>query len=245
MRLTMLDFGQIDMDLRVIMPASAPGQRTIVPVPGYLLQTADATILIDTGMPRAILRDSSSIAPWMRALGGEAAHATAALARLGLAPHDLTQIVATHFHFDHAGGLAEFPGIPIVVQEAALAAARAGNPQQQAYANAPGLIWQEINGDHELLPGVQLFLTEGHAPGHQSVLVNLPGAERFLLAIDAIYTPAQLAADDWGAYSDRTAARASARRVQELATKHAATLIYGHDPAQWATLRHAPAYYGE
>lgn len=245
MQLFVLDFGQIDMDLRVIMPASQPGQRQLAPVPGYLIRTADATILVDTGMPRAILRDSSSIAPWMRAIGGEDAHATAVLHRLGVAPTDLTQIVTTHFHFDHAGGLDEFPGVPIIVQREAVAAARAGNATQQAYVNTPGLVWQEIAGDYHLAPGVELLLTPGHASGHQSVYVELSPTEKFLLAIDAIYTPAQLAADDWGAYADQAAARASARRVQELAAARGATLIYGHDPAQWASLRHAPAYYGE
>ncbi|CAA9588007.1 MAG: hypothetical protein AVDCRST_MAG18-4274 [uncultured Thermomicrobiales bacterium] len=245
MRLYALELGRIDMDQRVIMPASPPGQRITIPVPGYLIQTGDATILVDTGMPRAILRDSTPIAPWMRALGGEEAHATAAIARLGLAPSDLTHIVATHFHFDHAGGLPEFPGIPIVAQRAALAAARGGNAQQREYVNAPGLLWQEIDGDHDLAPGVRLLLAAGHTPGHQAVLVALPGAASFLLAIDTIYSRQQLAADDWGAYADPDAARASARRLQDLAAAHDATLVYGHDTAQWATLRHAPAYYGD
>ena len=243
MRLYALEYGRIDMDQRVIMPAAQGGRRIVVPVPGYLIQTGDALILVDTGMPRAILRDSTPIAPWMRALGGEEAHATAALARLGHAPSDLTRIVATHFHFDHAGGLPEFPGVPIVAQRAALAAARE-NSRQREYADAPGLVWQEIDGDHDLAPGVRLLLAEGHTPGHQAVLVALPGGESFLLAIDTIYTRDQLATDDWGAYADKDAARASARRVQDLAAAHGATLVYGHDAAQWATLRHAPQWYG-
>ncbi len=245
MRLYALEYGQIDMDQRVIMPASAAGQRMVVPVPGYLIQTSEATILVDTGMPRAILQDGSVLAPWMRPLGGEAAHARETIARLGLAPSDLTQIVATHFHFDHAGGLPEFPGVPIVVQRAAVAVARAGNAQQQAYLNAPGLIWQEIAGDHDLVPGVTLLLAEGHTPGHQAVLVALPGEQPLLLAIDTIYTSGQLAADDWGAYADKDAAHASAARLQRIATERGALLVYGHDAAQWATLRHAPTWYGD
>jgi N-acyl homoserine lactone hydrolase len=72
----------------------------------------------------------------------------------------------------------------------------------------------------------------------------LPGGPAFLLAIDTVYTANQLATDDWGAYQDKDAARASAARVQALATERGATLVYGHDPAQWATLRHAPEFYG-
>jgi N-acyl homoserine lactone hydrolase len=44
-------------------------------------------------------------------------------------------------------------------------------------------------------------------------------------------------------YTDPDRARASARRLVELANAEGALLIYGHDPAQWPTLRKAPAYY--
>ncbi|MDP9371216.1 MAG: MBL fold metallo-hydrolase, partial [Chloroflexota bacterium] len=95
----------------------------------------------------------------------------------------------------------------------------------------------------DLLPGVRLLETGGHTPGHQSVLVTTPTDGPFLLAIDAIYNRAQLAADDWGAYADREAARLSARRIQALAEQTGATLVYGHDAAQWRDLRHAPEHY--
>jgi N-acyl homoserine lactone hydrolase len=244
MRLYALEYGQIEMDKRVITPADTSGERFTVPVPGYLIQSGDATILVDTGMPRDILRDPSPLAPRMRPLGGEAAHAVETIGRLGFAPSDLTHIVATHFHFDHAGGLAEFPGVPIVVQRAALAEARITTAYRSLFAADSGFIWQEIEGDYELAPGVRLIATPGHAAGHQAVLVELPGGPAFLLAIDTVYTANQLATDDWGAYQDKDAARASAARVQALATERGATLVYGHDPAQWATLRHAPEFYG-
>ncbi len=245
MRLYALEYGQIDMDKRVIMPADTSGERFTVPVPGYLIQSGDATILVDTGMPRAILRDSGPLALRMRALGGDDAHAVETIARLGFKPSDLTHIVATHFHFDHAGGLAEFPGIPVVAQRAALAEARITSAYTPLFAADSGFIWQEIAGDYDLAPGVRLIATPGHAAGHQAVLVELPGGPSLLLAIDTIYTADQLATDDWGAYKDKDAARASAARVQALAAAHGATLVYGHDAAQWATLRHAPGYYGE
>lgn len=50
----------------------------------------------------------------------------------------------------------------------------------------PTLRYQLIEGDIELLPGLTLLETSGHAPGHQSVLVRLPQTGPVLLAIDAV-----------------------------------------------------------
>ena len=243
MRLYLLELGRIDMDRRVIMPASPPGERIVLPVPGYLIQTEDANILIDTGMPRAILNGTDDIGPLMRPIGGAGAHVTAQLAAIGITPARVTHVVATHFHFDHAGALSDFPQAVIVAQRAAVEAAQAGRPREQALVNAPGMRWQLVEGDADLVPGVRLLRTDGHAIGHQSVLVTLPRDGAFLLAIDAIYSREQIAADDWGAYVDPNAARASARRIQDLAASMGATLVYGHDAALWEGLRHAPAYY--
>ena len=243
MRLYRLQLGRIDMDRRVIMPASPPGERIVLPIPGYLIQSDDATILVDTGMPRAILDGTDELGPLMRPLGGAGVHVTAQLAAIGIAPAMVTHVVATHFHFDHAGALGDFPQAAIVAQRAAVEAARVGRPREQALVNAPGLRWQLVEGDADLGPGVRLLRTDGHTIGHQSVLVTLPRDGAFLLAIDTIYSREQLAANDWGAYVDPDAASASARRVQELAASMGATLIYGHDAARWAELRHAPAYY--
>jgi len=38
-------------------------------------------------------------------------------------------------------------------------------------------------------------------------------------------------------------ARASAERLVEMARVEEGLLVYGHDPAQWNTLRKAPEFY--
>ena len=236
MRLYLLDLGAIDMDRRVIMPASAPGVRFHLPVPGFLIRTdSGATILIDTGMPREFLTTAPVPGARMRPACGPDAYVVDRLHDLGLRPADVTHVVATHSHFDHAGGLGEFAHATVVAQRAEVAAPPRPFP--------PDLRWHLLDGDAEPWPGVRLLATPGHTPGHQSVLVTTGVDGAFLLAIDAIYNRDQLAADDWGAYIDQDEARSSARRVQELARQTGATLVYGHDPEQWATLRHAPACY--
>ena len=244
MRLYVLDLGGIDMDRRVIMPASPPGERLRLPVPGYLIRAdGGATVLVDTGMSREVLSGAIDLGERMRPVDTAGASAVERLATLGVRPADITHVVASHFHFDHAGGLGDFPTATIVAQRSAVEAARAGSGTARAIVTNPALRWQLVEGDVDLLPGVRLLETGGHTPGHQSVLVTTLTDGPLLLAIDAIYNPAQLAADDWGAYADQEAARASARKVQALAAATGATLVYGHDPEQWQGLRHAPDYY--
>ena len=48
---------------------------------------------------------------------------------------------------------------------------------------------------------------------------------------------------DIDAYSAPDAARASARRLAEMAERDGALLLSGHDPHQWATLNKAPEFY--
>ena len=244
MRLYCLDLGWLDLDRRVIMPGSPAGERLRVPVPAYLVEAGShGTVLVDTGMSRPVLTGRQRFGDAIRPVDTAGAYVVDRLSALGVEPASVTHVVATHFHFDHAGGLGEFAHATIVAQRAAFEAARQGSILERAAVDQPGLRWQLVDGDTDLLPGVRLLDTSGHTRGHQSVLVTLGSGRRFLLAIDAIYTRAQLAAEDWGAYVDPEAARASARKVQELAAQTGATLVYGHDLEQWQSLRHAPEYY--
>lgn len=243
MKLYALQLGAVDLDQRVILPASAPGARMTVPVPAYLVEYADGErLLIDTGMPLDALEGEAGFGDRMRPVGGTGAYVGNALRALGVVPESIGVVVATHFHFDHAGGLDAFAHATIVAQRRAVEAARAGSAWERRLVDAPGRQWRLVDGDVELVAGVRLLETSGHTIGHQSVLVDT-GRRRMLLAIDCIYTQAQYESGDWGAYVDREAAIASAEKLRDIARNEGADLIYGHDIAQWATLRHAPEYY--
>ena len=78
-----------------------------------LVETGDGLLLVDTGFGT---RDCIAPTPFMRtmmALGGSRRdpEETAArqVERLGYALKDVRHIVLTHFHYDHASGLPDFP----------------------------------------------------------------------------------------------------------------------------------------
>lgn len=214
------------------------------PVPGYLVQTDEGqNVLIDTGVPR----DRGADSPF-RVDEGE--DVISQLGRLGLAPEDVDYLVCTHYDIDHAGNHAAFPAAELVVQRAHHEAARGGMPRLQplrAQWDQPDERFRFVDGDAELLPGLELIDTSGHVPGHQSVLVRLPETGPVLLTIDAIQNQ-HLADPDTRAMTpfdhDEAGVRASTRKLMDLARREGAALVvFGHDPEQWHGLRKLPDFY--
>lgn len=114
------------------------------------------------------------------------------LARAGFLPEDVTKVILTHLHFDHAGAATKlgpggkpvprFPNARHYVQQKEWNAALTPNRRSRAsYAPADFLPIQEagllelIDGDFQLEPGIELTITGGHTPGHQVVLLHSDG----------------------------------------------------------------------
>lgn len=214
------------------------------PVVCYLIETSDGKhILVDSGQPRDYQPPAGITLPQDEGVIVE--H----LADLGLRAADIDLLICTHFDIDHAGYHDVFPQAELLVQRTHYELARRGHPRYapaRPHWDHPGLRYRLIEGDLEILPGLTLLETSGHAPGHQSVLVQLPHTGRVLLTIDAVplerlFTPDRRAtpADD-----DEEQLRASTRKLWDLVTHEEIELvIFGHDGAQWQTLKRAPACY--
>jgi glyoxylase-like metal-dependent hydrolase (beta-lactamase superfamily II) len=115
----------------------------------------------------------------------------AALERAGLDPDAVTDAVATHLHFDHAGGFAyrapdggirlSLPRAIHHIQRRQWEAALGPNEKDRASffpeyllpIERAGLL-ELADGVVEIFPGVTLIPTDGHTPGHQVVLVSTP-----------------------------------------------------------------------
>jgi N-acyl homoserine lactone hydrolase len=78
-----------------------------------------------------------------------------------------------HLHFDHCGGNCLLAGRPVFTQRIELETARhAANYTLPELIDPPGIRYEELSGETEILPGVLLIPTPGHTAGHQSLIVR-------------------------------------------------------------------------
>ena len=122
-----------------------------------------------------------------------------ALAPLGIAPEAVTQLIVTHLHYDHAGGLHLFPNATLHMQAA-----------EMAYATGPCMCHDTLrmpftaahvceavkrlysgkvvfhDGDAEIAEGVTVHKIGGHSRGLQAVRVRTQ-AGWMVLASDATH----------------------------------------------------------
>ena len=212
-----------------------------IPIVCYLAQTDDGkNILIDTGLPEIVPEDASEFENGQDVIEQ--------LASIGLTPDDVDTVISTHYDGDHAGRHAAFTKAQYVVQRVHHEDA----PTNPRYASIRAQ-WDQpmerirlVDGDTELLPGLELIETSGHVPGHQSVLLHLPKTGAVLLTVDAVPFADGFTRDqqDDDSSPDAEATRASTIKLLDLVEREQVGLvIFGHDTAQWERLKKLPEYY--
>src|ERR687885_460956 len=212
-----------------------------IPIVCYLVQTGDGkNILIDSGLPEIMPEGESEFENGQDVIEQ--------LASIGLKPDDIDTVVSTHYDGDHAGRHAAFAKAHYVVQRVHHVDA-ASNPRYAAIRpqwDQPMERVRLVDGDTELLPGLELIETSGHVPGHQSVLVRLTQTGAVLLTIDAVPFGEGFTREtqDDGSDPNAEAIRASTIKLLDLVEReHIGLVIFGHDKDQWETLKEAPEFY--
>jgi len=221
-----------------------PQGRTMEMVlPCYLVEMSDGRhILIDTGM-------AAGARPQGAPKAENEKNVLEHLAGLGLCPADIDTLICTHFDIDHAGYHDHFTNAELIVQQKHYELAQDGHPRfasARAHWDHPALRYRFVEGDTELLPGLTLLETSGHAPGHQSVLVRLPQTGPVLLAIDAVMMQRLFTMERkaWKNDDNEEQLLASTRKLLNLVEREEVRLVvFGHDGEQWKGLKKAPEFY--
>lgn len=250
--LYLLDCGRADMERGILVQMQHLGERFISPFSACLIKTDDGPILVDAGVHPDGMKDPAA------AMGQRARHhhlmmteeddLRFRLREIGVEPGEVTHIIISHLHWDHAGCCNFFPEATFVIQRAEYRYALHPDSLGRA-AYLPHLFegMKKLDlreGDAEVVRGVSVISTPGHTPGHQAVLVSLPNSGTIVLARDAIYTYENIELDlPGGAPWNAAAAMDSMHRLVHLARWTGGLLLPGHEPDCWKVMRRSPECY--
>jgi glyoxylase-like metal-dependent hydrolase (beta-lactamase superfamily II) len=177
----------------------------------------------------------------------------------GLDPGEVKLVVMTHLHFDHASGVAQFPGATFVVTEREWKAATdekglTGGYLRRQFDHA--FDWRTVDFDGPDVSSfrsfgrsldlfgdgsVRLLYTPGHTLGHMSVVARVRDGE-VLMTIDAAYSMRTIreSAMPYGPH-DEHEFRRSLREVQRYVEQTpGAIVVPGHDLDAFRSLK--PVY---
>jgi glyoxylase-like metal-dependent hydrolase (beta-lactamase superfamily II) len=171
------------------------------------------------------------------------------LAQRGIAPADVTDVVVTHLHFDHAGGATTqdpdgrlhptFPDARIFIQRANWD--WASNPNDREKASYLRENFQPLaeagrvtllDGPCELYPGLSVLVSDGHTRGQQMVRVDA-GGRTVLYPGDLIPTSSHLRTAWTMAYDiEPLRVMEEKKRLLAEAARDGWIVCFEHDPLQ-------------
>ncbi len=186
-------------------------------VHAFLLRTASGLVLVDTGIGHLGR-------PPFDVVG----RIDAELAETGADPEDVSHVIHTHLHADHAGGAtrpdgeARFPNAIHHVHPADWAFF--GHVEEAEGFNGweAMLILEEAGmldlspEDREIVLGVRVVHSPGHTPGHRCAVLG-DGPSSMLFTGDLLHLPVQVAHPEWESNHDEDPEEGVASRVRLLA----------------------------
>lgn len=207
-----------------------------------LLEGAGRLILIDNGVGDKL---DARFRDWF-AIEGEERNLDRALASAGFAPADVTDVVLTHLHFDHAGGSTvrtpsglapRFANALYHVQHRQLASARKPNEREAASflpenfepLAAAGQL-RSLDGACQLFEGIDTLTVDGHTDAQQ--LVRIRSEKNTLVFVADLLPTVHHVSLPWiMAYDVRPLATLREKKsFLAEAARHRYQLFFEHDP---------------
>lgn len=177
-------------------------------------------------------------------------HLSGSIRKIGLEKKDVSVVINTHLHFDHAGGntaygtdglVPAFPNARYIVQRGEIEAALKPNERTRASYREDDCVpvmdcglFDLLDGDEEIVKGVSVLRTPGHNRDIQLVKVTSGNSTAVFLS-DVIPTAAHLKAPYIAGYD--LFPLETLERKKELVERAAAEkwlLVFFHDPAATA-----------
>ncbi len=195
-------FGQLAKVFWETMTPTDRKNRVTLGLNTWLLNVSGEWILVDTGTGNNHDEKTRDL------YGLGSSRLFKELKLIGLTPKDISRVILTHLQFDHSGGCTRMDRSGAIVPTFSRATyyvqreswEEAQNPSERgkhAYRSQQFAPVAErgqlelLDGDTEILPGLQVISCDGPARGHQLVLFN-HGGERLVILGDLVPTPFHL-----------------------------------------------------
>jgi glyoxylase-like metal-dependent hydrolase (beta-lactamase superfamily II) len=179
-----------------------------------------------------------------------------ALAKLGHVPEDIRIMIDSHLHFDHGGGNTyrdeagtvrpTFSKARYIVQRGELDYASHTNERTAASYLPHNFVpiveaglFELVDGEREIVPGIRVLPTPGHVPFHQGILIESKGERAFFLG-DLVPTAAHLPLPWIMGYDvEPLVTLETKRRILARALAEDWLLLFEHDATYpWGRLMH-------
>jgi glyoxylase-like metal-dependent hydrolase (beta-lactamase superfamily II) len=207
-----------------------------------LIRTPQALVLVETGIGTKIDQKFRGIYCVEKDPG-----LLPSLSRLGLGPEDIDFVVNTHLHFDHCGGntfrnekgqvVPTFPRARYVIQKGEWEWAKHPSEREKSSYIGENFLPLEgygllelVEGNSQITEGVEVVLSPGHTPRHQSVKVSSRGQTLFYLG-DLVPTSAHIRLSYIMSYDlFPLETLETKRKFYQQATEEDWVLAFVHDP---------------
>lgn len=242
---------------RLLNVLTDPQWTQPLPIYAWVIEHPEGVIVVDTG-ETAHTANPGYFPRWnpyyrlaVRVTVGPEEEIGPQLQGLGIGPRDVRWVVLTHFHTDHAGGLAHFPHAEILTTREDYQAARtlAGRingflPQHWPTWFAPRFVALAprsvgpFPASHTLTRAgdVHILPTPGHTPHHLSVVFQ-EGATTVFFAGDTSYTEQLMIEQQVDGVSPNVAvAGQTLARIRAYAQQTPLVYLPSHDPQSAARL---------
>jgi glyoxylase-like metal-dependent hydrolase (beta-lactamase superfamily II) len=225
--------------LGALVMGAPKDQFTDIAMIFWVIRGGGRTILFDSGCHRQHWLDDFHMTDFLAP--------DKALEQAGIAPSSVTDVIISHAHWDHMGGIDLFPNAAIWIQkgEYEYYTGAAWQPGGQSGGIDPEDVLELlrrntrgklhlVDGDNvEIIPGIHTFTGSRHTFASQYILVG--GEPPYVLASDNVYLYENLRSHRASATfdpSDQPANLAAQQRMMELAGS-ADRVVPGHDPAMF------------
>jgi N-acyl homoserine lactone hydrolase len=241
------------MPRAVYYPGARPEDWFEMPVSSALFRHAQGVAIFDTGCHPDAAEDGEgrwgrAAARYSRPIFRREDAVIHQLPQLGLTCQDVDLVICSHLHYDHCGCNAFFDRATVICHAQELASARAEGADREGFLRREwdvGATIQAIEGEHDVFGDGRLTLIPlpGHTSGSIGAHAVMDRSGAFLLASDAAPVADSLSRrtvpeNTWDPALYLASLEEIARHADE-----GATVLFGHDDAQWRTIRTGAAYY--